>query len=226
MTRKQEILIRLHGTVPEFAQAVWKCGEITGNEGRRAIVKYEIEFEEAGKFTELVGPQKITFNPVAARIWARARKFARIGITNGCFDILHAGHVRMLLKAKSQCDYLIVLMNSTSSVHQLKGPHRPFNGETHRALVLSVLEPVDLVVVFEETRITKWLQRLQPDVWFKGGDYTEKDLNRAEVEAAKRIKCKISIIPRQDNLSTTALHGKIIKAAEMDKDRRSTKTRR
>lgn len=92
--------------------------------------------------------------------------------TNGCFDILHVGHVTYLAEARSLGDLLIVGLNSDSSVQQLKGPTRPINNEDARAMVLAALQCVNYVILFEEETPLELIQKIRPDVLVKGGDYT------------------------------------------------------
>ena len=92
--------------------------------------------------------------------------------TNGCFDILHVGHVRYLEKTKTFGDYLIVLLNSDKSVKSIKGPSRPINNEMDRAEILSALKCVDYVVLFDEDSPRNLLDEMKPDVYTKGADYT------------------------------------------------------
>jgi len=96
----------------------------------------------------------------------------RVGFTNGCFDLLHPGHVSLLTEARAMCDRLIVAINSDESVKRLKGPDRPVQSETARALVLASMGVVDLVIVFGDDTPIPLLQRLRPDVLIKGGDYS------------------------------------------------------
>lgn len=100
----------------------------------------------------------------------RLRGF-RVGFTNGCFDLLHPGHLSTLRQAKAACDYLVVAINSDASVKRLKGPARPVQDEIARAAILSALEMVDLVVVFDEDTPIQLLQAIKPDVLIKGGQY-------------------------------------------------------
>ena len=108
----------------------------------------------------------------------------QIVFTNGCFDILHAGHVRYLQAAKELGDCLVVGLNSDVSVRALKGISRPINGEEDRAEVLSALSAVDYVVIFSENTAEELVKELQPDVYVKGGDYNIKALPEAELVAA------------------------------------------
>src|SRR5574344_1722492 len=101
--------------------------------------------------------------------------------TNGCFDILHVGHVRYLQKTKSFADFSIVLLNSNSSVKKLKGENRPINNEKDRAEILCALSCVDYVVIFEETSPRNLLDEIKPDVHTKGADYTVETLPEADV---------------------------------------------
>ncbi len=100
--------------------------------------------------------------------------------TNGCFDILHVGHVRYLQKTKTFADKMLVCLNSDSSVKQIKGPDRPINNEQDRAEILCALECVDFVVLFDETTPQNLLCEIKPDVHTKGADYTIETLPEAK----------------------------------------------
>ncbi|MBO6305399.1 MAG: D-glycero-beta-D-manno-heptose 1-phosphate adenylyltransferase [Selenomonadaceae bacterium] len=104
--------------------------------------------------------------------------------TNGCFDILHRGHIEYLTAAKSLGDVLVVGLNSDSSVKKLKGETRPLNTESDRAYVLDALKAVDVVVIFEEDTAEKIIDFIKPDVYAKGGDYTLETLPEAKVVAS------------------------------------------
>jgi rfaE bifunctional protein nucleotidyltransferase chain/domain len=101
--------------------------------------------------------------------------------TNGCFDILHVGHVRYLQKTKSFADYSIVLLNSDKSVRAIKGPDRPINNENDRAEILCALSCVDYVVLFDENSPRNLLDEIKPDVYTKGADYTMETLPEADI---------------------------------------------
>jgi len=129
--------------------------------------------------------------------------------TNGCFDILHPGHLFSLAQTAKEADYLIVGLNSDQSVQRLKGPSRPINNTHSRAIVLANLMVVDLVVVFEEDTPLELIQSLMPDVLVKGGDYTiEQIVGAKEVIAGGG---KVIINPIVDGFSTTQLIEKIKK---------------
>ena len=108
----------------------------------------------------------------------------RIGFTNGCFDILHPGHVKVLTAARGACDRLIVGLNSDASVRRLKGEGRPVQDERARAEVLAALEAVDLVVIFEEDTPIDLITRIKPSVLVKGGDYTREQVVGHEIVEA------------------------------------------
>jgi len=127
----------------------------------------------------------------------------RVGFTNGCFDIVHAGHVALLAAARAQCDRLIVALNSDPGVTRLKGPGRPVNGLADRSAVIAAVESVDAVISFDEDTPIELIRRLKPDVLVKGGDYTIDDVvGAAEVEAAGGRVVLVDLI---DGRSTTRL---------------------
>jgi D-beta-D-heptose 7-phosphate kinase/D-beta-D-heptose 1-phosphate adenosyltransferase len=113
-----------------------------------------------------------TREEAAQRAAAWRAKGLRVGFANGCFDLIHPGHVRLLSEARARCDRLIVALNTDASVSRLKGPTRPLQSETARATVMASLAPVDLVVLFDEDTPLALIQALRPDVLVKGADYT------------------------------------------------------
>ena len=136
-----------------------------------------------------------------------SKKKLLVGFTNGCFDILHAGHVTYLAKAKERVDLLIVALNSDSSVRKIKGSDRPIIGEADRALVLCALESVGSVILFDETTPINLIKLIKPDVLFKGNDYTIKN-----VVGAKEIKQwggKVILVPVVEGRSTTKIIKKL-----------------
>jgi D-glycero-beta-D-manno-heptose 1-phosphate adenylyltransferase len=104
-----------------------------------------------------------------------------IVFTNGCFDLLHLGHIDYLSKASDEGDILIVGVNTDASTSKLKGPHRPINNETQRSMILASLSFVDAVVLFNEDTPYDLIKTIKPDVLIKGGDYTVKDIVGADV---------------------------------------------
>ncbi|MDP6892150.1 MAG: D-glycero-beta-D-manno-heptose 1-phosphate adenylyltransferase [Verrucomicrobiota bacterium] len=129
----------------------------------------------------------------------------RLVVTNGCFDLLHAGHVTYLEQSAAQGDLLLVGCNGDDSVRQLKGSGRPVNTEEDRALVLASLESVGAVVVFHEKNAVNFLRLAQPDVYVKGGDYTLETLVTDEREVIEESGGKIVIIPFVTDKSTTSI---------------------
>lgn len=133
----------------------------------------------------------------------------RLVVTNGCFDVLHLGHVTYLETARNLGDLLLVGMSGDSSVQQLKGPNRPVNNEQDRALVLAALESVSGVCIFSEKTASRFLSLAQPDIYVKGGDYTLDTLNQEERRIVEEAGGKISLLPFVPGKSTTALLEKI-----------------
>ena len=129
--------------------------------------------------------------------------------TNGCFDILHVGHVRYLQKTKSLADYSIVMLNSDKSVKAIKGEARPINNEQDRAEILSALSCVDYVVLFEEKSPAKLLGAIKPDIYTKGADYTLETLPEREIIEKNNIK--VEFIDFVQGKSTTNIINKINK---------------
>lgn len=129
----------------------------------------------------------------------------RTVFTNGCFDILHAGHVDMLRKARSLGQWLVVGLNTDRSIRALKGDGRPVNQYCHRESVLRELRCVDQIVPLLDTDVRALLRELRPSVWVKGGDYTIETLNKGEVEIARGLGIEIEIIPVTVRVSTTQI---------------------
>lgn len=126
-----------------------------------------------------------------------------VAFTNGCFDILHEGHIASLSEAASEADYLVVGVNSDSSTKRLKGPDRPVNHEHSRALLLASLAIVDAVVLFEEDTPLELIKTVMPDVLVKGGDYTIE-----QIVGAKEVMAnggRVVINPIVEGFSTTGI---------------------
>ena len=123
---------------------------------------------------------RIKISEIVTSLKAKGKK---IVFTNGCFDILHAGHVRYLKEAKALGDILILGLNSDSSVKSLKGSNRPINNESDRAEVLSALEAIDYVVIFDEKTAENIVGVVKPDIYAKGGDYSIDTLPEAKIVA-------------------------------------------
>ena len=140
------------------------------------------------------------------------RRGKKIVFTNGCFDILHIGHIRCLEEAKKRGDFLIVALNSDRSIRSIKGPSRPFTPEAERAEVLSALRCVDYVVIFDEADPLELISSLKPNVLVKGGDWTpETTIGRKVVEGTGG---EVVIIPQIQGVSTSAIVDRIVKKGE------------
>lgn len=131
----------------------------------------------------------------------------RIVFTNGCFDILHAGHVRYLAQARALGDCLILGLNTDASVRRLKGDQRPINSELDRAEIVGGLRSVDYVVLFGEPTAEDLVSRVRPDVYVKGGDYTPETLPEAKI--VSEYGGQIKFIPMVEGRSTTNVIEKI-----------------
>ena len=144
-------------------------------------------------------------------LWREAfrRTGRKLVVTNGCFDILHLGHVTYLEQARSLGDALLVGVNGDQGVRELKGPTRPVNAEGDRAGILAALQAVDFACIFADRRAVKFLRAAAPDVYVKGGDYTLETLDQEERAAVESAGGRIVLIPFLPGRSTTALLEKI-----------------
>jgi rfaE bifunctional protein nucleotidyltransferase chain/domain len=139
----------------------------------------------------------------------RARELRAAGknlvATNGCFDLLHVGHVRYLHAARALGDALVVGLNGDQSVRQLKGIGRPVNNESDRAEVLAALECVDFVTIFPGKRATRFIEAARPALYVKGGDYSSDTLNAEEQALLREIGAEVRILPFVPGYSTSEL---------------------
>ena len=133
----------------------------------------------------------------------------RLVVTNGCFDLLHLGHVTYLETARNLGDALLVGLNGDESVRQLKGDGRPVNTEADRAAVLAALECVGGVCIFAEKTAMRFLEAARPDIYAKGGDYTLETVNQEERRLVEQTGGKVVILPVVPGKSTTAVLEKI-----------------
>jgi len=133
----------------------------------------------------------------------------RVVWTNGCYDLLHAGHVLYLEKARACGDILIVGLNSDASVHRTKGPQRPIVPEQERAIVIAALACVDYVVIFEDDSPIKIIDFLRPDVYVKGGDYNMVTVNQPERRLVEGYGGEVRLLPGVEGTSTTKIIDKI-----------------
>lgn len=140
--------------------------------------------------------------------WHAANK--KIVLTNGCFDLLHVGHLRTFVEAKKLGDLLIVGINSDQSVKSLKGETRPIISQEDRAELVSAMKPVDYVIIFDELNVSNLLEKIKPDIYVKGGDYTLDSL--PEKATIIRLGIEVKFIPLVVGISTTELVKRIRKA--------------
>lgn len=143
-------------------------------------------------FEEAIGAKVLSRPEVVGRLSRRARGGRTLALANGCFDILHVGHVRYLEAAKKEADLLLVALNADASVRRLKGEGRPLQSQEDRAEILASLSAVDFVTVFEEDTAVPLIEALEPDVHCKGTDYTEETV--PEREAVLRHGGRIAIV--------------------------------
>jgi rfaE bifunctional protein nucleotidyltransferase chain/domain len=129
----------------------------------------------------------------------------RIVATNGCFDLLHVGHVRYLKAARALGDFLAVGLNGDRSVRELKGTGRPITTASDRAEILAALECVDLVTIFPQTRAAQFLAAVRPAIYVKGGDYSSERLDQEERAILNEIGAEIRLIPFETGYSTSGL---------------------
>lgn len=133
------------------------------------------------------------------------QKNKTIILTNGCFDILHKGHVSYLNEAKKQADYLWVLMNSDNSVKKLKGNNRPINNQNDRKYVLENIKAVDKVIIFNQLNCSFWIDLIQPDFYCKASDYNLDNINREQLKALQYHNITIMFLDFIYGYSTTKI---------------------
>jgi rfaE bifunctional protein nucleotidyltransferase chain/domain len=149
---------------------------------------------------KIVNPDRLA---VIADSWrGQGRKLV---LTNGCFDLLHAGHVRYLQAARALGDALAVAINGDDSVRALKGEGRPLNTERDRSEIVAALGCVDHVVIFPETRVTQLIEKVRPSIYVKGGDYTPDSLDPEERAELEKVGAEIRILPFEPGYSTSGL---------------------
>ncbi len=158
------------------------AGVVVGKRGTATVSPAEIIAElDAGHRMTASFPGAISLTDAKALRETWAREGLSVGFTNGCFDILHAGHVALLRQAAGACDRLIVALNTDASVSALKGPARPVQSEDVRAAVMAAVKGVDAVILFGEPTPLEAIQELQPDVLVKGADYAEDQIVGADI---------------------------------------------
>lgn len=149
---------------------------------------------------KIVNPDRLA--AIADSFREQGRKLV---LTNGCFDLLHVGHVRYLQAARALGDALAVAINGDDSVRVLKGQGHPLNTESDRAEIVAALECVDYAVLFPEVRVTRLIEKVRPSIYVKGGDYTPATLHPEEHAALEKIGAEIRILPCELGHSTSGL---------------------
>jgi len=139
-------------------------------------------------------------------ILRQKRAGKKIVFTNGCFDVIHAGHIKVFNQAKAKGDILILGLNSDASIRRIKGPERPIVDQASRAAVLAALEPIDFIVLFDQDTPYETIKALRPDYLVKGGDW-----DKTKIIGAQLVK-KVFRVKLVKNLSTTSIIKKIVKA--------------
>lgn len=185
-----QLAVKYSLSLPQIYRIIGKTDKVIISINR--LSSSERVFTDLNQFVELVDA---------------IRNNKRIVTTNGCFDILHSGHLQYLEEARKLGDYLIVAVNSDSSVKRLKGPFRPIQSEIERATLLAGLKPVDLVVIFEEDTPHNILEALKPDIHVKGGDYELSQLPEREV--IEKNGGAIKLLSFKEGFSTTSVIDKI-----------------
>jgi rfaE bifunctional protein nucleotidyltransferase chain/domain len=170
------------------------------------------------------GPESKILSVDEAVAWRRGlrEKSLRLGMTNGCYDLLHRGHIKYLYRARERADALLVAVNSDASIRVIKGESRPIMGELDRAFLLAALAPVDAVVVFgtaEQTDVRPLIGSLAPDVYIKGGDYTVETINQDERRLLESLGARIEFVDLIQGISTSEVVRRIAQAHGGRQDR-------
>jgi D-beta-D-heptose 7-phosphate kinase / D-beta-D-heptose 1-phosphate adenosyltransferase len=183
------------------------AGVVVGKPGTATLspreLKDALDEERAGEISTKIASLEETLERVA--LW-RAEG-ARIGFTNGCFDLIHPGHVKLLSRARRDCDRLIVALNSDGSVRRLKGADRPIQCEAARATVLASIAAVDLVVLFTEDDPLRLIEAIRPDLLFKGADYAAHEVVGGDL--VRSYGGRVCLVPLEAGESTTATISRI-----------------
>lgn len=158
---------------------------------------------------DLLARKHKTRDELASLVRSLQKDGERIGWTNGCFDLLHAGHIRYLFEAAEHVDRLVLGLNSDRSIARIKGPSRPVVPQDERLLIMSALECVDYVTVFDEDTTVPLLEQVRPDTYLKGGDYGIDTINQEERRLVEGYGGKIVIVSCVEDRSTTDLIDRI-----------------
>jgi len=160
------------------------AGIAVGKPGTATVGQAELAEALHQRALAAIDGKIVDLDAALARIAGWRRQGLRIGFTNGCFDLIHPGHVHLLAHARAACDRLVVALNSDASVRRLKGPTRPVQSETARATVMASIASADLVILFEEDTPERLIRAIQPDLLFKGADYRPDQVVGADIVQA------------------------------------------
>ncbi|MDR3117667.1 MAG: adenylyltransferase/cytidyltransferase family protein [Puniceicoccales bacterium] len=156
----------------------------------------------------------LSFPDACAQRESWRREGRCVVLTNGCFDLLHPGHLHLLERAREFGDALVVALNADRSVRELKGPERPILSERLRAYALGCLRSVDRIFLFDGSRVTEEIRAFAPDVYVRAADRTVVDLDSAELRALREVGARIEFVPFLPSLSTTALVSRLRRGAD------------
>jgi D-beta-D-heptose 7-phosphate kinase/D-beta-D-heptose 1-phosphate adenosyltransferase len=177
------------------------AGIAVSKAGTATVSRTELIDETLAAERNMDGPTTLDRACHAVDLWRSSG--LRVGFTNGCFDLLHPGHIHLLQQARAECDRLVVGINSDASVRLLKGPGRPVQDERARASILANLRQVDLVVVFGESTPIEVIKALRPDMLMKGADYTKDEVVGRDVVEAYGGRVVLATLLRGHSTSAT-----------------------
>ncbi len=178
------------------------AGIAVGKPGTATVSPAELAEELRGRSHAAIDDKIADLETALARIHAWRRQGLRVGFTNGCFDLIHPGHVRLLAAARAACDRLVVALNTDASVRRLKGPARPVQNETARATVMASIASADLVLLFDEDTPEELIRAILPDLLFKGADYRPEEVVGGDIVEAHGGR--VVLIPLEEGHSTSA----------------------
>jgi len=181
--------------------AILASGVVVGKSGTAVVTPAELIDAEMSQHASLAHAKVTPLDELAAQVEAWRRQGLKVGFTNGCFDILHRGHVAYLAQARSWCDRLVVALNTDASVRRLKGNGRPVNDLDSRAIVIGSLSSVDRVTSFDDPTPLALIERLRPDVLIKGADYTREGVVGGDLVESWGGEVRLAVF--QDGYSTT-----------------------
>jgi D-glycero-beta-D-manno-heptose 1-phosphate adenylyltransferase len=161
-----------------------------------------------------MSPKVVELEKLSRRCTELRRAGRKVVATNGCFDLLHVGHIRYLQNARALGDFLVVGLNGDDSVRELKGAPRPITPERERAEILAALQCVDLVTIFPQTRATQFIVAVQPAIYVKGGDYKHETLDIEERAILKEVGAEICLLRFENGYSSSRLINRICKGQQ------------